>query len=216
MKDGLVFVDKTGIFFFDTVRDIAVSYPVQSLFDGNFEEKKWRVANIENAVVSYVNDRVFVSYPGENDVLNARTMIYDRRYKMFIFLSYGFSAFTIDQINKELYGSSPLDNKIYKIMDNDSLLSMGEEIKWSIEKQIGSVGLSTFGSITADCNPNGNIIIVEIKKDDEPVVYKKVIIGNKRHIEEWELPTGRIHFLKIKVSGIGDQTLYGIKIQRRI
>jgi len=216
MKDGLVFVDKTGIFFFDTVRDIAVSYPVQSLFDGNFEKKGWRIANIKNAVVSYVNDRVFVSYPGGNDVLNARTMVYDRRYKMFIFLSCGFSAFTVDQINKELYGSSPLDNKIYKILDNDSLLSMGEDVEWSIEKQIGSVGFSTFGSIIVDCNPNGNIIIVEIKKDNEPAVYKKIIIGNERHIEEWELPTGRIHFLKIKISGVGDQTLYGIKIQRRI
>lgn len=213
----LIMVDNSGIFLYDKLTDVAISGPIEPLFDAEgTHARRINEDYSDNLCVCTLNDKVIVSYTSINEsaIANDTTLIFDKCNGIFQgLIPVGFSDFTVNKADKIIYGAGT-DGIIYKLETGSD--DEGTDIDWHFQTkdfitETGGVGVLKRGNIAKiDCNPNGGTITIEVYLDGT-LSQTVTVTGDNRKVKRWRLPIDvDFYRMSFKASGSGQQYIYGI------
>lgn len=219
--EALLMADLSGIYLFDTIRDLTISTAIEQLFDF-YGDHEYRIDQNygANTRVAFLDRLAFISYTSQGNTVNNRTIVYNIEARVFEgVMSMGFKAFAVDREGKNVYGVGE-DNRIYYLrssdQDNDS------DILWNfttkdIARELGSPQLKKEGDFAkVDCDPSGGTITTEVYYDGA-LVQTRNMSGSSRSVYRFRLFIDKgFYRINFKFSGSGKQKIHGLSVQAKL
>jgi len=232
--DALLIVDATGMYYFDAVKELKLSYKIDPLLDptGSYTERI-NSSYLTNIRTGFIDDRIYVSYTRTGQTTNDRTIIYNRKFKCFEgVIQTGFTSFTTDKEAKVLLGIGT-DGYVYQLETGND--DEGSAIVWNFrtkdfaselvgsslevkeealsQKSRGRLLWKRGGKIRLDLNPVGETVTVQVYHDDT-VRQTRTFDDASRTVHEFRVnPDYDFTRLSVKISGSSTtaQMFYGIR-----
>jgi len=217
--DALVLADAAGLYYFDTVKDLAFSQALAPIFDviGDNADKL-DVDAVTDIVAGFLEELIYVSYTRDGGGENDRTIVYSREAKAFHGLvTKGFSSFTSDRKRKKIYGAG-VDGYIYEIGaaigDEAATVSWHFQTKDFSEELGGRHIYKRAIKIRVDIDPQSDDLTVAVYLDGTSR-QSRVFSGASRGVHEFRVvPDYDFYRVSVKFSGTTDavQKVHGLTV----
>lgn len=218
--DALAIIDASGIYWFDTVKDILFSQYVDPIFDPEGDNSdRISTSYLDNIAAGYLDEKLWVSYTRAGQTENDRTLVYDKEAKCFQgMIDKGFIAFAVDKDTKTVYAAGT-DGYIYQLdtgNDDDSVaISWYAQTKDLAEELGGRFVYKRGGTIRVDLDPQSDDLTVAVYLDGTSR-QSRTYDDSSRAVKEFRIdPDYDFYRLSVRFSGSTDavQKVHGLMIE---
>lgn len=218
----LFFLDKPGVFGFDTVRDILITAPVQRLFTSGIDDPfAVDMDRIGQVVIGCLDGELFVAYPKVGETENTTLLVFNTLVKTFSLteMSFGVTGIVTDPVTRALYFTT--SNNIYQVLQaQDS--EVDTELGWFFKTkdyavEFENAGLTVkkhFGLFKPFYNTKSGTLQVDIYLDDAIIKTITYSAAESNEVGRRTIDLDKKGYrLAVKVTGTGDARFFGFGLE---